>query len=189
MKKNNKINAILIILGAILLGLACSSANQQEEANKIIDAANKKLDEAKALYTKTDARNTDLFSAKVQTVGQLQAYKASKNGEAKSIADDFEKTGQMLKDVAKQYDDVSRMNVNDKYKEYAKLKSDEFYKRAEAVDVRKGNAQAFMEIDDYKTMVSKFDENNKKSDQLFKDADDIETKAKKIEDDNKDIFK
>jgi hypothetical protein len=190
MKTSNKFNAVLIVLGAILLGLACSSGgDQMAEANKIIDAANKKLEDAKALYVKTDSRNTDLFNAKVQTVGQLQAYKNSKSGEAKAISDDFEKIGQMLKDVAKQYDDVSRMNVNEKYKEYAKLKSDEYVKRAEAVDIRKGNAQAFMEIDDYRTMVAKFDENNKKSDKLFTDAGEIEAKSKKIEDENKDIFK
>jgi hypothetical protein len=189
-KTNNRSNVILIVLGAILLGLACSSGgDQMAEANKIIDAANKKLEDAKALYAKTDSRNTDLFNAKVQTVGQLQAYKTSKSGEAKAISDDFEKVGQMLKDVAKQYDDVSRMNVNEKYKEYAKLKSDEYVKRADAVDIRKGNAQAFMEIDDYRTMVAKFDENNKKSDKLFTEAGEIETKTKKIEDENKDIFK
>ena len=87
------------------------------------------------------------------------------------------------------YDDISRMKLNEKYKDYAKLKSDEYAKRAEAVNIRKGNAQAFMEIDDPNTMLAKFDENNSKSDRLFKDAEDIGAKAKKIEEENKEIFK
>ena len=109
--------------------------------------------------------------------------------EAKSIVADYEKVSDSLKDIAKQYDEISRLNVDEKYKDYAKLKSDEFAKRAEAVGVRKGNAQAFAEIDDPRILTSKFQENNTKSDKLFKDAEDIAAKAKKIEEDNKEIFK
>ena len=186
----NKTNAILIILVALVIGLACSGggSDQVEEANKVGDAANAKLEEAKDLYVKTETRNTTLFNANVQTVRQLQYYKANKGDEAKAIVKDFEKASEMLKDVSKQYDDISRMNVNEKYKDYAKLKSEAFAKRAEAVNIRKGNAQAFMEIDDYKTMMSKFDENNTKSDRLFKDADDINEKAHKIQAENPDVF-
>ena len=191
MKNQNKINAIFIAVIALAIGLACSGSagNQQAEANKIVDQANKKLDDAKTLYEKTETRNTALFSQNIQTLQQLFAYKAKMGGEAKSIVGDYEKVVEMLKDVSKQYDDISRMNLNEKYKDYAKLKSDEFAKRAEAVDIRKGNAQAFTEIDDPRTMTAKFDENNAKSDRLFKDAEDMGAKAKKMEDENKDIFK
>lgn len=189
-KPNNKINAIFIVIVAVIVGLACSSSGSQvEEANKIVDQANKKLEEAKDLYGKTETRNTNLFSANIQTVQQLQYYKANMSGEAKSIVGDYEKVSELLKDVSKQYDAVSRLNVTDKYKDYARLKSDEFAKRAEAVSIRKGNAQAFMEIDDPKTMTTKFDENNSKSDRLFKDAEDMGEHAKKMEEDNKDLFR
>lgn len=190
MKTPNKLNAMFVVIVAIIIGLACSGGgNQTEEANKIVDAANSKLEETKDLYAKTEDRNKALFSANVQTVQQLQLYKANKSSEAKSIVADYEKVVEMLKDISRKYDDVSRLNLDEKYKDYAKLKSDEFVKRAEAVNIRKGNALAFMEIDDSKTMLSKFDENNTKSDRLFKDAEEIGTKAKKIEEENKDIFK
>ena len=189
MKRQNKLNAILIILVAVAISLACSGAKQTEEANRVVDRANKKLDEAKDLYGKTEKRNRELFSVNVQTVQQLQNYKSNKSGEAKLIVADYEKVSEMLKDISKQYDDVSRMNLSEKYTDYAKLKSDEFAKRAEAVEIRKGNAQAFAEIDDPRTMTAKFDENNSKADRLFKDAEDISSKAKKIEEENKDIFK
>ena len=189
MKRQNKLNAIFILLIAAAISLACSGANQTDEANKIVGQANKKLDEAKELYGKTEKRNNELFSPNIQTVPQLQNYKSSKSVEAKSIVADYEKVSEMLKDISKQYDDVSRMDLGEKYKDYAKLKSDEFAKRAEAVGIRKGNAQAFAEIDDPRTMMTKFDENNSKSDRLFKDAEDLSAKAKKIEEENKDIFK
>jgi hypothetical protein len=189
MKHRNEFNKLFITIVAIAVCLACGSGNQTEEANKIVDSANKKLDQAKELYSKTETRNTKLFNANVQTVEQLQAYKSGKSDEAKAIVEDYETVSEMLKDISKQYDEVSRMNLTEKYKDYAKLKSDEYAKRSEAINVRKGNALAFMEIDDYKTMTTKFDDNNAKSDRLFKDAEDIGAKAKKLEEENKDMFR
>lgn len=184
----SKLTAVFVIFTALFMSIACDGS-QIEEANKAVDEANKKLDDAKDLFAKTETRNTNLFSANIQTPQQLQLYKSNKISEAREIVGDYEKVSEMLKDVAKQYDQVSRMNVSEKYKDYAKLKSDEFAKRSEAIGIRKGNAQAFLEIDDPRTMTAKFDENNSKSDRLFKDAEDMGTKAKKMEEDNKDLFR
>ena len=194
MKNQNKLNAIFILLLAVTIGLACSNSgsaggSQTDDANKIVDQANKKLDEAKDLYVKTEKRNTELFNANIKTLQQLFYYKSKMGGEAKSIVADYEKVVEMLKDVSRQYDDISRLNLNEKYKDYAKLKSDEYAKRAEAIGIRKGNAQAFMEIDDPSTMMTKFDDNNSKSDRLFKDAEEIGAKAKKMEEEHKDLFR
>ena len=189
MNTQNKLNAILAIIVTAFIALACSGGDQQAEANKVVAEANKKLEEARTLIVKTEARNKTLFSANIQTTGQLAAYKNRMESEAKEIVADYEKVSEMLKDISKKYDDVSRMKVSDKYKEYTKIKSEEFAKRADAVGVQKGNAQAFAEIDDPKTMLSKFNENNERSEKLFKEADELGAKAKKIEDDNKDLFK
>ncbi len=91
----------------------------------------------------TEACNKELFSANVRTVQQLQYCKANKSSEAKSIVSDYEKTSEMLNDISKQYDDFSRMELSEKYKDYAKLKSDEFAERAEAVNIHKCNVQAW----------------------------------------------
>lgn len=184
----SKLTALFIIFTAILMNVACGRS-QIEEANKAVDEANKKLEDAKALLVKTETRNTDLFSANIQTAQQFQSYKSNKTGEAREIVGDYEKISEMLKDIAKKYDTVSRMNVSEKYKDYAKLKADEFDKRSEAISVHKGNAQAFLEIDDPRTMTAKFDENNSKSERLFKDAEEMGTKAKKMEEENKDLFR
>jgi hypothetical protein len=189
MTLTNKLNTLLILSAAFILVLGCSGGTQQVEANKIVDQANKKLEETKELYSKVEVRNNFLFSANIQTTAQLRFYKAKMGDEAKAIVTEYEKIAESLKDIARQYDEISRLNVDDKYKEYAKLKSDEYAKRSEAIGVRKGNAQAFAEIDDPRILTSKFQENNTKSDKLFKDAEEIATKAKKIEEDNKEIFR
>ena len=189
MNTQNKLNALLAIIVTAFIVLACSGSGEQAEANKIVAEANKKLEEARTLIVKTEARNKTLFSANIQTNSQLQAYKDRMGGEAKEIVADYEKVSETLKDISRKYDEVSRMKVSDKYKEYTKIKSEEFAKRADAVAMDKGNAQAFTEIDDPKTMLSKFNENNEKSVKLYKEADELGAKAKKIEEENKDLFK
>ena len=190
MNNRNKLNTIFIILAAAAFLLACSGGGDQlAEANKRVDEANKKIEEVNALITKTEAQNQILFGANIQTVAQLNFYKDRMRSTAKDIVNDYEKAGATLKEVAKIFDDASRLNVSDKYKEYVKLKSDEFAKRAEAADVRKGNAQAFIEIDSPRTMTQKFNDNNDKFAKKVKEADDIAEKAKKVESENKDIFK
>lgn len=189
MNIQNKVNILFVLLITAFVALACSGGDQQAEANKIVADANKKLEEARTLMVATEARNKTLFSANIQTTSQLAAYKNRMSGEAKEIVTNYEKISETLKDISKKYDDVSRMKVSDKYKEYTKIKSEEFAKRADAVAVQKGNAQAFADIDDPKTMLDKFKENNEKSEKLFKDADELAEKAKKIEDENKEIFK
>jgi len=185
----NKINLFAALAITIFISLACSGGSQQAEANKIVAEANKKLEEARALITKTDERNTALFDENIQTNAQLKSYKERKSDEAKAIVADYEKVSDALKDISSKYADVSRMNVSDKYKEYTKIKSEEFALRAEAVTASKGNPQAFNELDDPRKMVARFKENNEKSAKLFKDADELGAKAKKIEEENKDIFK
>lgn len=185
----NKFSLLMVLALTIGIGLACGGGNQQAEANKIVEEANKKLEEAKELMTKTDARGAKLFSTPIKTVEQLNEYKEKMKGEAKSISEDYEKVSNMLKEISKKFDEASRLNVTEKYKEYAKIKSDEFAKRAEAIGIHKGNTQAFVEITEPKQMFAKFEENNKKSAGFMKEAEELGAKAKKMEEENKDLFK
>ena len=183
-----KINWMFGFCAVLTVILACNSGNEKAEANKLVSESNKKLNAAKELFAKTEERNKTLFSANIQTAEQLADYKKEKNDEAKSIVSDYEKVYESLKEVSKLFDDVSRLNLDPKYKEFAKLKSDEYSKRAEAVNIRKGNGLAFIEIDDQQKMTARFDENNTKADKVFSEDDELAQKARKIEEENKEIF-
>lgn len=185
----NKFNLLSVLALIIAVSLACTGGNQQGEANKLVDEANKKLETAKTLMNKTEERSEKLFGKEIQTVAQMNIYKEKMKGEAKEIADDYEKVSTMLKEISKKYDEASQLKVSDKYKEYTKIKSDEFAKRAEAISTHKRNAQAFVDISDSKQMTEKFAENNKTSAALYQEADELADKARKMETDNKDIFK
>jgi hypothetical protein len=179
---------ILAVL-SIGVGLACGSGDQQTEANNLVSTANKLLAETNLLIKKTESRNQALFDADIQTDSELEAYKIKMKDEASEIVQAYKKSSEMLKDISNEYDSASRMNVQKLYQDYAKLKSAEFAKRSEAFDVRKGNAQAFIEIDSPKIMTGKFDENNSNFEKLIKEANEFGDKAKKFEDENKDFFK
>lgn len=188
MNGKKKFSAMVIFI-ALLIGITtCSDVNQLTDANKLINEANTKIIVANDLLTKTNNRKNKLFSANIQNPEELLEYKKIQNSEAKSIFNDYEKICESLKEISKLFDDVSRMNLNPKYKDYAKLKSDEFNKRAEAIVIQKGNALAFIEIDDPQKMTARFDDNNTKSDKILTEAEELEKKARNLEIENKDVF-
>lgn len=175
---------------AFLIGAAlnCGGNNQQSEANRLVGEANKLLGEINNLIDKTETRNQRLFDADVQTVEELAAYKIKMKSEAQGIIENYAKASERLAEIAGKFDQAAQLNVREVYKEYAATKSEEFAKRAEAFNVRKGNAQAFIEIDSPKQMTDKFDENNSRFEKLIKEAAELGETAKRIENENRDFF-
>lgn len=188
MNKRKTADKILIIFVISALFYGCKNGDQLAEASKLVSEIHKKIVETEELLTTTEKRNKSLFGANIHTTEELADYKKNKSVEAQSLIEDYEKIYELLKEISKLFDDISRMNLNPKYKEYAKLKSDEYSKRAEAVNIRKGNAQAFLEIDDQQKMTSRFDENTTKSNKIFNEADKIGRNAQILETENRDVF-
>ncbi|HVE57232.1 MAG TPA: hypothetical protein VNB22_10420 [Pyrinomonadaceae bacterium] len=178
------------ILIAILVGtaLTCGGNNQQSEANRLVGEANRLLGETNKLIERTEARNQRLFDADVQTIEELAAYKIKMKSEAQEIVENYAKASEMLAEIAGKFEKATKLNVREIFKEYAATKSEEFAKRAEAFNVRKGNAQVFIEFDSPQKMTDKFDENNSRFEKLIKEADELGGTAKRIENENRDFF-
>lgn len=173
---------------ALTSSSSCGGNNQQPEANRLGGEATNLLGETNNLIDRAEARNRKLFDADVQTVEELAAYKIKMKSEAQGIIENYAKVSKMLEEIAGKFDQAAQLNVREIYKEYAAAKSEEFAKRAEAFNVRKGNAQAFIEIDSPKQMTDKFDENNSRFEKLIKEADELGEAAKQIENENRDFF-
>jgi len=169
------------------IGLACG-ANQQAEANKLVGEANELIGKTDILINQTETRNQKLFDADVQTAEELAAYKLKMKDEAQRIIENYVKASEMLKEIANNFDRAAQLKVPEIFQEYAATKSEEFAKRAEAFEIRKGNAQVFIEIDSPKLMTDKFDENNSRFEKLIKEADEFGEAAKRIEIENRDFF-
>lgn len=187
MKTAHKINILAAVLITLALVLACSS-DQQAEANKIVVEANAELVQVRDMLKQAESRNNQLFDANITSPADLKAYRTKMAGEAKEIVESYEKISAKLKEISGKFDGISKMNVSEMYKEYAKTKADEFAKRAEAVGIAKGNAQAFIDAADTKSMTDKFEENNTMTAKLFAEAGELGEKATRIETDNPKLF-
>jgi len=181
--------AYKFILTALLVGagIACGG-NQQSEANKLVGETNKLIEKTDSLIKKTEARNQKLFDADVRTPEGLAAYKIKMKPEAEEIIENYAKASEMLRQIVKNFEKTNALDVPEIYRNYLKTKAGEFEKRAAAYDVRKGNAQAFIEHDSAEPMTRIFDENNSRFEQMLREAEELNAAAKDIENENRDFF-
>lgn len=187
-KYGHKLNLLLVLTVLLATALACGG-DQTDEANKLVNDANKSIEEAKSLMTATESRNDKLFSANIQNVAQFSIYRNKNYEEAKGIIADYGKVAEKLTEASKKFAEAGKLKVPDKFKEYLELKSKEFAKRAEGVGNRKLNAQAFIDSTNPTELPKVFDANNAKTKTIMDEAEDMGKKADKIKEDNKEIFK
>ena len=101
----------------------------------------------------------------------------------------YDKAAEKCKEAASKYDEASRLQVSDQFKQYLILKAKEYNKRAEMVETAKGTPQALIESTNRSSFVIRAKSNNEKVDQLYKEAEDLGAQADKIQKDNPDAFK
>jgi hypothetical protein len=183
-------NPFKFFITALLIGagLACGGADGQREAGRLVGEAQKLLEKTDVLIKKTEARNRKLFDADVQTAEELAAYRIKMKPEAASIVENYMKASEQLRRIAEIFDRAAALDVAETYQNYARTKADEFYRRAEAFEARRGNAQIFIESGSPNGMTGKFDENNSLFEKLLREAEDLNAAAKNIENENRDFF-
>ena len=181
-------NAILtaLLVGAALA--ACGGKDQRRAAGRIVRAAHDSIGATKILIEKTEARNRTLFDADIQTVSELADYKLRMRNEAQEIVANYAEASADLKKIAGKFDEAAALDVPDFYQDYARARAAEFRKRAEAFDIRKGNAQALIDIESPQRMTDRFDENNSRFEKLMREADEMAAAAAGIEIENRDFF-
>lgn len=185
MKTFNKLTAIIPVF--MFLTLASCGKNQIDEANNLVAEANRKIAESDQLVKKTEKKNKELFAVFIKTNEDLQEYKQEMSAKAKGIVKDFERASDLAENAADKFAEAGKLNVPENYKTYLETKAEELAKRSEAVEARKGNAQAFLDYDDA-TMIKKFEENNDKSEKLMTEARELGKKAEKIKEENVNIY-
>ena len=185
MKTLNKLPAIISVFTFLIL--ASCGGSQIDEANDLVAEANKKIVESEQIVKKTEKKNKELFAVFIKTNEDLQEYKQEMSAKAKAIIKDFERASDLAENAADKFAEAGKLNVPENYKTYLETKAEELTKRSEAVEARKGNAQAFLDYDDA-TMIKKFEENNEKSEKLTAEATELGRKADKIKEENGNIY-
>jgi hypothetical protein len=164
--------------------LACNSGDETEKANKLVADGNAAIQDGNKMATEAGSKNDKIFDE--LTAANFEADKAKLAPQAKEVVDGLSKSAEKYRDASKKFDEASKLKINDKFKEYLALKSQEFSKRAEQMDIGKGNAQALLDSNDADSLSAKVKENKPKYDKLDQESKDLESKASKIQAENKD---
>ena len=184
MKMNNQrhssaVMALLLLVAAVL---ACSTGDETEKANKLVDEGNSAVQEAKKHVGEAEAKKQKMLQT---PIAQLEEARAT----AKEAIEAYDKAKENCKEASKKYEEASKLKVKDKFKEYLTLKVKEFDKRAEVVETAKGTPQALIDSESRSSFISMANANNERVDRLTKEANDLAAQADKLQKDNPDIFK
>ena len=179
---------LAILMGLIIFGLACGNA-QMDEANKLINEANALIDKAKPVSEKADNQIKDLMGSKMTSAEDIDEYKTDNKAKFDEIASLNEQSEKNISEAAGKFEQASKMQLDDKFKEYVGLKGQEFKKRAEIYRATAAFIKAFLAEKDAAKADKLTADYNKKDADLLKEANDLGGKAEKIIKDNPGLFK
>jgi hypothetical protein len=179
--KRNSVFALAVLLAFVL---ACSGGNETDQANKLVGEGNAAINEGNRLANEAGTKSSSVFTQ--LSADDFEASKENLSPTAKEAVDGATKGAAKYREAAKKFDEASKLKIDDKFKEYLSLKSQEFNKRAELLDAGKADLQALLDSDDIQSLRSKISENRPRAQALDKESKDLEAKAAKIREDNKD---
>ncbi len=183
MYSQTKRNMFLAFALMITFVLACGSGDEIDKANKLVAEGNTAIQEGNKLALEAGPKNDKIFEE--VTADTYEEDKEKLKGTAKEAIDGLTKSAEKYREASKKFDEASKLKVDDKFKEYLTLKSQEFSKRAEQMDAAKGNAQAFLDSADAVSLMAKINANKPRIEALDKESKDLEAKADKIRSENK----
>jgi len=169
----------------VLAIMACKNAttpNDTDKANKLVDEGNAAVQQAKSAVSDAEAKKDQMMKTDIRRLAEARVRAAE------AIAA-YDKAAEKCKAAASKYDEASRLQISDKFKQYLILKAKEYNKRAEMVEAAKGTPQALIESTNRSSFVIRANSNNTKVDQLYKEAEDLGAQAEKLQKDNPDMFK
>ena len=176
----------ILAVAAIASAAFMIGCDQIDEANTLITASNKKVEEAATIFTKATNDADALMS---QEIEDLADWKTKNEAKAKEILANFDKATELYKAAAKDFDDAGKLKLNDKIKGYVALKSKQLAKLSEYIAAQKGGVQAMINAKDADSLMAEMNTFKTKVDALEKETDDLTSQVKKYEADNKDSIK
>jgi uncharacterized coiled-coil DUF342 family protein len=168
---------LLACLALSLFATACEDTKKIEEANKSVDAANKKSDEAKALMSKT----ADSLINVTKDMTDLAETKSEREGEIKELVKNYDKVMELQKGAAADFNQAAKLNPNEKFKAYYEMSAKDMEKTAEVVGQSKEMAKALLDSEDIEAYNAKLQGVQTRSAALTKESDDLRAKLSKLE--------
>jgi hypothetical protein len=173
---------VLLIAAIWACGNTSTNTGDLDKANKLVDEGNAAVDQVKKFFTEADGKKDEMMRTDLRRLAEARVRAAE------AIAA-YDKAAEKCKEVASKFDEASRLNVADKFKQYLILKTKEFNKRAELMQAAKDTPQALIESTNRTSFQNRVNSNQSKIDGLYKEAQDLGAQADKIFKDNPDLFK
>lgn len=183
MNLSKKLSLLLVALALVGFSVACATS----KANKFIDEGNAAVKEGERLAVEADTK----INALAADLNKFPENRDQLKGTAQEIVDRLDKSIAKLREAASKFNEGSKTDLDAPLKEYLSLKSQEFSKHAEHLDVLKGipNAVTDASIEDRAALDAKFIEIKDRVEKLEKEWTDLAARANKIQEANKDKFK
>ncbi len=173
---------VLLIAAIWACGNSGTNTGDLDKANKLVDEGNTAVEQVKTFFEDADAKKEQMMHTDRRRVAEARVHAAE------AIAA-YDKAAEKCKEAASKFDEASRLQVNDKFKQYLIVKTKEFNKRAELMTAAKDTPQALIESTNWSSFANRANSNQSKVEGLLKEANDLAAQADKIYKDNPDIFK
>ncbi|HKP38128.1 MAG TPA: hypothetical protein VJT71_14820 [Pyrinomonadaceae bacterium] len=180
--RTNGVVALLLLVAAVVACNRGGAGKDTEKANKLVTEGNALVQEAKKNLTDAETKKDQMMKTPLSRLAEARVIAAG------AIAD-YDRANEKARAAAAKYDEASRMNLNDKFKEYLVLKAKEYNKRAELVATAKDTPQALIESTNKSSFANRVTSNNQKVEALAKEAQALADQADKLVKDNPNIFK
>ncbi|HEX8142839.1 MAG TPA: hypothetical protein VF553_09605 [Pyrinomonadaceae bacterium] len=183
--KRNALLALTLLVGFVL---ACSSTggDETDKANKLVAEANTAIEAGNKAAVEAGRKNDQVFD-EIKT-DSFAEDKERLNSTIKEAIDGFTQSAEKFREAAKKFEEASKLKINDKFREYLVLKSQEFNKNAEQVEAARAMPQAILDSSDGAELSRKVRENKERYTKLEKEAKELSDKAEKVRAENKDKF-
>jgi hypothetical protein len=178
---------VLLLLIGLIIG--CNSADQTDEANLLINEAKQFSDNAGKYDIEFTGLMNNILNLDLENTENIQIYR--KNN--KSKFDELIKLGELLNknrgEVVLKLEQASKLNLNDKFKDYLELKVKENKKLAEIDRLKTKVAAELLKAengDDFKQSVKNYD--LRKIEDSENEAANFSNKAEQVVKENPNVF-
>ena len=177
MRPNKMISVLIACLALALLSSACGDTAKIEEANKFVDAANKKADEAKTLISAAATK----FEAITSDLDDFEEARTAHEAEVKDLIKSYDKILDLQKGIASDYSEASKTNPNEKFKAYYDMSAKDAQKTGEVLAQSKASAQAILDSKDTEAFAGKMLAIKAKLDSLTEESSELRGKLSTLE--------
>lgn len=178
---------LVVLLAAISLSMACGG--QEDEANKLVNEGNTFIDKSKATDSKIGSLSKELLGEAWMNAEDNVKYVADHKAKFDELVGLDEQNEKAMTEAAAKFDQASKLKVDDKFKEYLGLKSQEFKKLAEKYKSEASFLKSLLAEKDSDKAGKLSEDYAKKSAEIMKEVADITAKSEKIMKDNPTLFK